>query len=159
MNIKLLVVGGCLLTSLLLISCKVFKVPDYKEFRNFKIEKWGFTESTVALDLVYHNPNAYGFKIRESVSEVYIENVYLGKATTDSTIVVAKKSDFVIPIRVKADMKNLFKNAWMTLTRKSVLLKVNGSITAGMGKIYHSFPYTYEGRHEISFGGNGTGKH
>jgi LEA14-like dessication related protein len=158
MNRTSLVLWGCLLGSLLLTSCKVFKVPDYKEFKHFKIEKWGLTESTVAVDLVYHNPNAYGFKIKQSSSDVYIENVYLGKAVTDSTIIVAKKSDFVIPIRVQADMKNLLKNAWMTLTRKSVLLKVNGTITAGMGRIYRSFPYSYEGRHEVTLWGSGTGK-
>jgi LEA14-like dessication related protein len=131
-------------------SCNTFKEPDYKEFKNLRVEKWGMDESTIVMDLVYYNPNKMGFQVKQTVADVYVNDVFLGKALSDTLIRVAKKSDFIIPIRIKADMKNVYKNAWMALANKSVLIKANGTITAGVMGIFKTFPLEYEGRHETS---------
>lgn len=134
---------------LLLISCNAFKMPEYKDFKNLKVEKWGMAESTVTMDLVYYNPNKIGFQVKRTEADVYVDGVYLGKAISDTLIKVAKRSDFVIPLRIKADMKNVFKNAWSALSNKTVLIKANGTISAGVAGIFKSIPMNYEGRHEM----------
>lgn len=133
---------------LLLPSCKLFLTPDYKDFRNLKISKWGIKESTVSMDLVYYNPNNYGFQIKKSETDVYVDGIYLGKAISDSLIKVDKKSEFIIPILLKTDMKNVFKNAWNALTHKTVLVQVKGTMTAGVAGVFKPFKVNYEGRHE-----------
>ncbi len=110
----------------------------------------GMGETVVAMDLVYYNPNNIGFQIKRTEADVYVENVYLGKAISDTLIKVAKRSDFIIPIRIKADMKNLYKNAWSAFLNKSVLITAKGTITAGKAGIFKTIPLDYEGRHEIS---------
>lgn len=115
-----------------------------------RVEKWGMDESTIVMDLVYYNPNKMGFQVKQTVADVYVNDVFLGKALSDTLIRVAKKSDFIIPIRIKANMKNVYKNAWTALANKSVLIKANGTITAGVWGVFKTFPLEYEGRHETS---------
>lgn len=110
----------------------------------------GMGETVVAMDLVYYNPNNIGFEVKRTEAEVYVENIYLGKAVSDTLIKIAKRSDFIIPIRIKADMKNLYKNAWSAFINKSVLITAKGTITAGKAGIFKTIPLDYEGRHEIS---------
>lgn len=110
----------------------------------------GLGETVVAMDLVYYNPNNMGFQVKRTEADVYVENVYLGKAISDTLIIIAKRSDFIIPIRIKTDMKNLYKNAWSAITSKSVLITAKGTITAGKAGIFKAIPLNYEGRHEIS---------
>ena len=140
---------AAILPLFLMISCNVFKVPEYKDFTNFKVEKWGMAESTITMDIVYYNPNKIGFQVKRTEADVYVDGVYLGKAISDTLIKVAKRSDFVIPFRINTDMKNVFKNAWSAMSNKSVLIKANGTITAGVAGIFKSIPMNYEGRHEM----------
>jgi LEA14-like dessication related protein len=141
---------GLLLISITTLSCNTFKIPEYKEFRNLSFEKAGFSESTIKMELVYNNPNRFGFQVRKTECDVYVDDVYLGRAISDTLIKVDKKSDFAIPIYIKTDMKNLFKNAWIALTNKTVLVRATGTITAGVAGIYKTIPLSYEGRHEAS---------
>jgi LEA14-like dessication related protein len=136
--------------SLLFSSCNSFMIPEYKEFRNFKIEKLGFSETTVSMDLVYLNDNRIGFQVRRTEADIYVDGVYLGRAVSDTLIRVAKKSDFIIPMQVKTDMKNLYKNAWSALSNKTVLVKARGTITAGVAGVFKTIPLDYEGRHEMT---------
>lgn len=137
---------------LLLISlhaCNVFQVPAYKEYRNFRVQQWGLSETTVAMDLVYSNPNKVGFQVKRTEADVYVEGTYLGRMVSDSLIRVAKKSEFVIPVQVRTDMKNLLKNAWSALSNRTVLVQAKGTLTAGVGGVFKTFPLNYEGRHEM----------
>lgn len=135
---------------ILMMSCNTFQTPEYKEFKNFKVDKVGFGETTVSMDLIYYNPNKFGFQVKRTEADVYVDGVYLGKALSDTLIRVAKKSDFLIPMRIKTDMKNLYKNAFSALSNKSVLVKANGTITAGVAGVFKTVPLEYEGRHEFS---------
>jgi len=133
----------------LLSGCGVFKMPEYKEFRNFRVEQWGLAETTVALDLVYTNPNNMGFQVKRTEADVYVEGTYLGHMVSDSLIKVANKSDFIIPVRVRTDMKILLKIAWSALSNRTVLVHAKGTFTAGVGGVFKTIPLNYEGRHEV----------
>jgi LEA14-like dessication related protein len=139
-----------LLPFFLLISCKSFIIPDYKEFRNFKMGSLGMSESDITMDLVYYNPNHIGFQVRRTEADVYVNNVYLGKAISDTLIKVARKSDFVIPLHIKTNMKNLLSNSWGLLTKDSVMVTASGTITAGVAGVFKTIPLTYEGKHAFS---------
>lgn len=80
---------------------------------------------------------------------MYVDDVYLGRALSDTLIKVARKSDFIIPLRIKTDMKNVFKNAWSALSSREVTVRASGVITAGVGGLYKTIPLAYEGKHEV----------
>ncbi len=141
---------GLLIICIAVLSCNTFKIPEYKEFRNLSFENMGFSESTIKMELVYNNPNRFGFQVRRTEADVYVDDVYLGKAISDTLIKVDRKSDFAIPIYIKTDMKNVFKNAWSAFTNKTVLVRATGTITAGVAGIYKTIPLVYEGRHEAT---------
>lgn len=111
----------------------------------------GLSQTTVTMDLVYYNPNKIGFQVKRTEADVYVDNVYLGKANSDTLIKVAKKSDFIIPLTMQTDMKNLYRNAWAAFTNKTVLVRASGTITAGVAGVFKTLPLEYEGRHETSF--------
>ncbi|XVJ65908.1 MAG: LEA type 2 family protein [Lacibacter sp.] len=138
----------CLL--IFIASCNTFQTPEYREFKNFHVQSLGFSETMVTMDLIYYNPNRFGFQVKRTEADVYVDGVYLGRAISDTLIRVAKRSDFLIPMQIKTDMKNLYKNAWSAVANKTVLIKANGFITAGVAGIYKTVPLEYEGRHEFS---------
>jgi LEA14-like dessication related protein len=140
-----------LLISISGISCNAFKVPDFITFSNLRTESVGVGETTIAMDLVYYNTNKIGFQVRRTEADVYVDDVYLGRAISDTLIRVAKKSEFIIPVKIKTDMKNLLKNAWSAFANRSVQVRATGTISAGVGGIFKTIPLAYEGRHEISF--------
>lgn len=147
---KKLILGLTLFT-LTTISCNTFKTPEYKEFRNVGFEQMGFSESVIKMELVYTNPNRFGFQVRKTEADVYVDEVYLGRAISDTLIKVDRKSDFVIPLKIQTDTKNMLKNSWQALTNKTVLIRATGTITAGVAGIFKTIPLAYEGRHETSF--------
>ena len=142
--------SGMLLLSLCAVSCNSFKTPEYKEFRNLSVGGLGFSESIIKMELVYTNPNRFGFQVKRTEADVYVNDVYLGRAVSDTLIKVDRKSDFVIPMIIQTDTKNLVKNSWSALLNKTVLIRATGTITAGVGGIFKTIPLTYEGRHETS---------
>ncbi len=137
------------LTGIFTLSCNSFKIPEYKEFQNLRLESIGLNETTVYMELLYNNPNRIGFRVSHTEADVYVDDVYLGRAFSDTLIKVARKSDFIIPLRIKTDMKNVFKNAWSALSSREVTVRASGVITAGVGGLYKTIPLAYEGKHEV----------
>ncbi|MFY7840941.1 MAG: LEA type 2 family protein [Lacibacter sp.] len=140
------------LLSLLVIlnlSCNSFKIPEYKDFQNLRLESLGLNETTVYMELLYNNPNRIGFQVNHTEADVYVDDVYLGRAVSDTLIKVARKSDFIIPLRIKTDMKNIFKNAWSAISSKEVTVRASGTIRAGVGGLFKTIPLSYEGKHQV----------
>lgn len=122
---------------------------DYRDIRNFKIEKLGFDKSTVSMDLVYYNPNNFGVQLRKVDCDVYVNEKFMGKYLLDTVMTIPKKSEFTLPSRMQVDMKNAFKNTVSVLFSKDVLVKVKGTTRVGKGSLFINVPVNYEGRHEF----------
>ena len=56
----------------ILSSCSSPKELEYKTYHNFSIQKLGFNNSTIKLDLEYYNPNNFGVTVKEAVADVYL---------------------------------------------------------------------------------------
>lgn len=138
--------------SLLVIfaSCSKPESFEYRDIRNFKIDSLGFETSTVSMDLVYFNPNNFGVNLKTIDCDVYVDHNYLGKYSLDTTMHIAKKSEFVVPSKMRVSMKNLLKNTLTSFVAKEMLLEVNGKTKVGKGGIYITVPFTYSGRHSFS---------
>ena len=133
----------------LTISCSKPQSFDYRDIRNFKVEKLGFEKSTISMDLVYYNPNNFGVQLRKVDCDVYINDKFLGKYLLDTTMSIPKKSEFILPSRMDVDMKNVLKNGLSVLLSNEVLIKVKGTTRVGKGGLFINVPVDYEGRHKL----------
>lgn len=145
------------ITSLILVaimacltSCSSPKEIVYNQYKNLKIESLGFEKSTVRLDLEYYNPNNFGLQLRRTELDVNVNGSYLGRSISDTLINIARRDTFTIPIRFDVDMKNLFKNAFNTLSGNEITVKVSGKIKIGKANVFMSMPINYEGKHKFS---------
>ena len=117
--------------------------------KNIKIEKLGFDQSKLSLDLVYFNPNNFGVDLKHVDCDIYIDNNYLGKFLLDTTMHIDKKAEFTLPSKMNIDMQRVYKNAINLLFSKEVLITAKGNTRLGKAGIYVNVPFNYEGRHKI----------
>ena len=139
-----------ILLTILLISCSSPKELEYREIRNFKVDKLGLKTSTLKTDLVFFNPNNFGLQLKKFDLDVFVDNNFLGHTTNDQLVAIPKKSEFAIPVKMDVEMKNLVKNGFNALVNKEVTLKVVGTIRAGNGTISKTFPINYEMKQNLS---------
>ena len=141
------------LLPLFLIACGKPTAFDYLGIKNLKVLKFGLKESTVAADVVYYNPNKYGFTMKRAEVNVYVNNNYFGKSTLDSTIHIPKKDTFAFPVILEVDMSSTALNALNIFGQgqDSVLVKMEGTTRIGRSGFYINYPIKYEGMQKIKF--------
>lgn len=132
-------------------SCSAPKVIEYQDYKNFHLDKMGFSASRVAMDLQYFNPNNFGLQLRRTDLDIFINNNLVGHSSTDTLINIPRRDTFLIHIKFDLDMKNAFKNAWNTMVGSEVMVKVTGNVKVGKANVFMSMPVNYEGKHKFSF--------
>ena len=131
-------------------GCSSPKDLVYQDYKNFKLEKLGFTSSRVSLDLQYYNPNNFGLQLRRTELDIFINNNLLGHSSSDTLINIPRRDTFLIPLTFDTDMKNIIKNAWNSMMGNEVTVKVTGKVKVGKGNVFMSMPVNYEGKHKLS---------
>lgn len=131
-------------------SCQAPKELVYRDFKNLKVEKLGFSATTLKVDLIYYNPNNFGLQLKYTDLDIYIDNNYLGHSSQNYQITIPRLAEFTMPLAIEVDMKNLLKNAIPTLTGKDVMVKVTGKVKLGKANVYKTFPVNYEGVQRFS---------
>lgn len=137
--------------SIFLCECSPPKDIEYHDYKNFHLEKMGFSASRMALDLQYYNPNNFGLQLRRTDLDIFINNNLVGHSSSDTLINIARRDTFLIPIKFDLDMKSAYKNAWNTLVGSEVTVKVTGKVKVGKANVFMSMPVNYEGKHKFSF--------
>ena len=140
-----------LILTILLISCSTPKELEYREFRNFSVQKVGFATSSIKMDMIYYNPNGFGLQLERTELDVFVNGILLGHTSQEYQITIPKKEQFIFPITMEVDMKNLLKNSLTSLFNKEVQVKVTGSIKVGKANVFISFPVNYEGVQTVDF--------
>ena len=141
-----------LVTALLFLvtSCQAPKDLVYRDFKNFSVNKLGFSSSTVTMDLVYYNPNNFGLQLKTTDLDIWLGDTYLGHTVQDYQVSIPKRGEFSIPISVEVDMKNLLKNAITSVFSDDILVKITGRVKVGKANVYKSCPVMYEGKQKFS---------
>lgn len=139
-----------LLSTVLWASCAAPKTFEYRAIKNVKMNKFGFDKTSLAMDLVYFNPNHFGLDLKKLDADVYVDNHYLGKMNLDTTMHIPKKSEFVLPSVISLDLKEFYKNALNLAISNEVLVTVKGTSRIGKSGFYKTVPFTYEGRHKLN---------
>lgn len=131
-------------------SCSSIKEIEYKSISNIKVEKVGFVSSALSADLIYYNPNNFGIELQRSDLDIYINDNFLGHSSQSYQIKIPKRGQFVLPIKLDLDMKNLLKNGLTSLFNKEVKIRAVGKIKVGKGQISKSFPFDYTTKQSLS---------
>ncbi|HRD58148.1 MAG TPA: LEA type 2 family protein [Ferruginibacter sp.] len=134
----------------ILASCSSPKDLEFKEYNNLKLDKVGFSTSTLKMNLQYYNPNNFGMDLKRTELDIYIDSTFLGHTSQELQVFIPKKEVFTIPIKVDLDMKNLFKNGLSTLFNKEVLVRAIGTIKVGKAGVYKNFKVDYSGKQQFS---------
>ena len=136
--------------TLTILSCSSPKALEYQTFRNFSVQKLGFTSSTIKLDLQYYNPNNFGMQLKNSDLDIFIDGNLLGHSSFDTVIRIPRRDTFMLPIKFDVDMQNIYKNAWNTLIGKEVLVRLTGKLKVGKANVFMSLPVNYETKETFS---------
>lgn len=130
-------------------SCQGIKDLEFKEYKNFKLEKAGFSKSTITVDLVYYNPNTFCLELKNTDLDIFINDNLLGHSAQEVQVQIPKKQQFTLPLKIDVDMKNILKNSLTTLLSKEVTIKATGKIKVGKANIFKTLPFEYSTKQEI----------
>ncbi len=132
------------------LSCSSPRPLEYKSYQNFSVQRLGFNNSTIKLDLEYFNPNNFAMQLRNSDLDIFIDGNLLGHSSFDTLITIPRRNTFILPVKFDVDMQNIYKNAWSTLTGKEVLIRLTGKLKIGKANIFLSLPVNYETKQTFS---------
>ncbi len=123
---------------------------EYRDLQNFSVDSLGFEHSTISMNLVYFNPNSFGVDLRHVDCDIFVNKNFLGKYVLDTSMHIAKRSEFSVPSKVQVDMRNLFKNSLNMLFNQELQIDVKGTTRVGKAGIFVNVPFTYSGTQKFS---------
>jgi hypothetical protein len=144
---KNFVIAGMLIA---FMSCRSPKALEYRTYNNFSVERLGFSNSTVKLNLVYFNPNNFRMQLRNTDLDIFINSKLFGHSTTDTLIDIPQKDTFSLPVKFDVNMQSLYQNALNTLLGKEVVVRVTGKVKIGKANVFMYFPINYESKETFS---------
>jgi len=128
-----------------LISCSRPTEPKYLDVQNLRIVKAGLSESVIAADLKYYNPNNFKLQLKQADLDVYINDKFVGHSSLDTLLQIPARDTFYVPLSLKLKLTDLFKNAVQLFMNPEVRLKLSGKARIGKGAIFMNIPIDYEG--------------
>jgi len=138
------------------LSCKstkdIFQPKElsYIGVKDFTLQKMSLSKPQVGMALKFFNPNSFRLAMKDADIEVYINNSFIGKVTTNKTFTIPARDTFLLPISLEVDMKKVIPNAIQILAKKSIDYRLNGSVRAGKG-VFVKVPIDYSGQHKLDF--------
>ncbi len=136
--------------TLILGSCHSFKDLEFKEYKNLKLEKLGFSNTSLSAELTFYNPNNFGLELNETNLDIYINEKLLGHSSQMFQVKIPKRGNFNLPLKIDLDMKNLIKNSLTSLFNKEVTIKTVGKIRAGKAGFFRIVPFEYTTQQKLS---------
>ena len=134
---------------ILLGSCGKMKDPVFKGIENVKLEQARLDSSMVTLDIRYLNPNNFNGQLRLAEGDAWMDSTYLGHFIVDSTVQIPANSEFLVPVKLAVDMKEILKHSFAALLNEEVLLRITGKARAGKSGFYRNFSLNYQGMQNL----------
>ena len=106
-------------------------------------------QAVVAFNVAYFNPNHFSLTVKEAEADVYLDSVYLGKFSQDSTIGVGKNAEFSIPLSGSVSLQTVLNLNFQDLAQKEVSIRANGNVKVGKAGIFITKPFSYQGKHKL----------
>jgi hypothetical protein len=130
-------------------SCAKMKDPVFKGIENVKMDGLGVSESFVTLDIRYTNPNKFQGRLKSAEGDAWIDSVFLGHFTVDTLVLIPPNQDFLVPVKLKVDMKQMLRHSLTAFMKEEVLLRITGIARAGKSGVYRNFSLNYTGKQNL----------
>lgn len=138
-----------LLSFFFLAGCSKVKDPEFRRIGGFKLKGLGLTETRIGFQVTYFNPNNFGVTVKEAEADVYMDSVYLGKFTQDSSIQVGRNAEFSIPLTGAVPMKTALQLDFQNISRRDILFRAEGNVKVGKAGIFVNRGIHYQGTHRL----------
>jgi LEA14-like dessication related protein len=138
-----------LLGLMMVAGCANVKDPEFRKVGNFRMKGINPTHTTIGFNVVYFNPNNFGVTVKDGNVDVYMDSVYLGKFTQDSSIAVKKNADFSIPLSGAIPLKTALELDLKNIGQRDILLRADGAVRVGKAGIFVSKDVHYSGKHRL----------
>lgn len=132
-----------------LVSCGKMKDPVFKGIENVKMNGLSIEASSVTLDIRYLNPNNFKGKLKLAEGDAWMDSTYLGHFVVDTTVDIPANSEFLVPVKLAVDMKQMLKNSFTAFLNEEVTLKITGKAKAGKSGFYRNFSLNYLGKQNL----------
>jgi len=132
-----------------LVSCHSMKDPVFKGIENVKMDKLNFNDPAVTLDMRYHNPNNFKGLLKQAEGDAWVDSTYLGHFIVDTTVNIPGNSEFIVPVKLAVDMKQLLKHSLVAFLNEEVTLRITGKARAGKSGFYRNFSLNYQGKQNL----------
>lgn len=132
-------------------GCSSPKPLVYQDLSSVRIQNFNIEHAVIIANLRFYNPNNYSLSLKNGNLDAYINDKYLGKASVDERVTVPASNSFVLPVSINIDMLHMLKDAFdlLSVQKNDVLLRLQGTISAGKGGVYMRVPVNYEGKQKI----------
>ena len=80
-------------------SCKIY-LPTFKTVNNLQFERLGTKGLKLGANVVFNNPNRVRCKVSDVAVDVIVNKKLIGTLGEKTDIIVARKSDFNVPIGI-----------------------------------------------------------
>ncbi len=139
-----------LIVTTFMTSCRTPKDLEFREFNGVKLDRLGFSASSLSVNLVYYNPNNFGLELNRTELDIFVDSVYLGHSSQILQVPIPKRDIFTVPLKIDLDMKNLLKNSLVSLFNKEVAIRTVGNVKVGKAGIYKNVKVDYSTRQQLS---------
>lgn len=139
----------CLLVTCILWGCAKIEEPEFRDLRDFHIDRPSLSGIGIRFQMVYFNPNNFSVAVKETAAKVYVEDVYLGEFTQDSLLDVKKNAEFVIPLSGEIALSTLVNSDLKKLLKSQVFIRAEGKARIGKAGIFITKDIRYQGRHRL----------
>jgi LEA14-like dessication related protein len=142
-----LIISGLFL--IVFSSCKKLKDPVFDHIQNVKVDKVAQGVSTMTLEMAWFNPNNFTAKLKEATGEAWMDSTYLGRFYVDSAMTIPANSNFIVPVKLEVEMRQILKHSMAAFLNEQVLITIKGKAKVGKSGIYRNIPLHYEGRQNL----------
>src|SRR6478672_1258890 len=132
-----------------ILGCSKPKDLQYLDFENLHLQKASLSESVVNADIKYFNPNNFKLQLKQADFDVFVNDKFVGHSHLDTLIHIPSLDTFYVPVTLRLNLGDLFKNALQLVMNPEVRFKVEGKAKVGKSGIYKNFPFSYEGKQRI----------
>jgi LEA14-like dessication related protein len=143
-----IILGGFFI--LLFSSCHRMKDPVFNDIENVQVSKAGKGRSLMTFNMSYFNPNHTGGRLKEAEGDAWLDSTYLGHFYVDTIVNIPPNSNFIIPVKLDMEMKNIFRHSLAAFLNEQVLITIKGKAKVGKGGFYKKFPLHYEGKQDLA---------
>jgi LEA14-like dessication related protein len=128
------IIGIALFCLFLFCSCENIEEPELIEVKKLELVELNGSSAKIQVDVEIENPNFFAIKVKPSILDVYIDEVYAGTLNLEENVKLLRKTSTIysVPIALKGESFVLFRLVqWMG--KPSLNLRLAGIVK---GSVY-----------------------